>query len=84
MKKFAYIDKAGIMHITKDMQTAISYAQKGTTVIETEIEAKGGYPVVGKEEIIVYGPEKMKLDAQGARIPVIPVLAELYKQCEGK
>lgn len=84
MKKFAYIDKAGIMHITKDMQTAISYAQKGTTVIETEVEASGGYPVVKGEEIIVYSPEVMKIDAQGGKIKVIPELAELYKKCAGK
>lgn len=72
------------MHITKDMQTAIQYAKKGSNVMATDIEAKGGYPVINGEEIIVYGAENMKLDANGGRIPVISVLAELYKQCAGE
>lgn len=84
MKKFAYIDKAGIMHITKDMETALKYAQKGSTVVPTEVLAKGGYPLVEGEEIIVYAPDEMRKDAHGAKIPVVPELAELYKQCTGK
>ena len=41
-----------------------------------------GYPVVNGEEIIVYSPEEMKLDARGDVIEVIPELAELYNKCK--
>lgn len=85
MKKgFAYISKGGIMHITEDMQTAVGMALKGTKVVETQFEHKFGYPSVNGEEIIVYGPDEMKVDGGGEKIAVIPELARLYRECENR
>lgn len=84
MKKFAYLDKAGILHVVKDKETAEKYCAGGK-VVETEVEAKGGYPMAmyrgHLEEIIVYDEETMKVDARSLKIEAIPELAELYKAC---
>lgn len=81
MKKFAYIDKAGIMHIVESADTAKEYSANGKFV-ETEIAAKYGYPLNDEGiGVIVYSTEEMKLDAEGNTIDPIPALAELYRKC---
>ena len=80
---YAYIDKGGIMHMVADPNTAIEAIGRGKIVL-TDIPCKYGYPIVNGEQVIVYGPEDMKLDANEANIEPIPALAELYRQCEGK
>lgn len=80
MKKFAYIDRDGIMHVVKEEKTAKQYSGN-KKVIETDIEAENGYPVVNGKAVIVYSEECMKHTAKGKQIKVIPELAELYKKC---
>lgn len=83
MKKFAYLDKGGVLHITVNEQTAKEYSKSGK-VVETELPASGGYPVVADEEILVYSETKMKLEATSPETldaTMYPQLAELYKQC---
>ena len=80
MKKFAYVDRNGIMHAVKERKTAEQYSANGK-VVETEIEAAHSYPVVNKKQVIVYDEDAMKHDAKGKLIETIPELADLYKQC---
>ena len=80
-RKFAYLAEGGILHITKNIDTATKYAEKGTTVVPTEFPAEHGYPVVHGEQIIVYDEETMKITADGSTLRPIPALAELYSQC---
>ena len=80
MKKFAYVDRNGIMHVVKERKTAEQYSGN-KKVVETDIEAENGYPVVKGKQVIVYGEGCMKLDAKGKLIEPIPELADLYKQC---
>ena len=81
MKKNAYIDKAGIMHLVKDIAVAKEFSFNGK-VVETEIAEKYGLPLNSEGEgVIVYGPDDMKLDANGENISPIPALADLYKAC---
>lgn len=85
MKKYAYLDKAGIMHIVEERATAAKYSANGK-VVETDLPANGGYPMGmfrGRiHEIIVYDEETMKIEARGVKIPVIPELAALYEECK--
>ena len=52
MKKFAYLDKAYILHITKHEATAKSHSVNGK-VVTTNFPAKGGYPINEKENAYV-------------------------------
>lgn len=83
--KYAYLDKAGILHITEKEETAKKYSVTGK-VVATEVEAAHGYPLADGEEIIVYGPTEMKIDAKGSAIEdaeaKYPELAALYRECE--
>ena len=80
-KRYAYLTEAGILHINSSLEGAKENAANGK-IIETYIEAEHGYPVFNGEQIIVYSPTVMKLDAQSDKtIDPIPELAELYKQC---
>lgn len=81
MKKFAYIDRSGIMHVVSKIDTAREYKAVGTHVVETEIEAAHGYPVADGKQVIVYDEDCMKYDAKGKKIEPIPELAELYRKC---
>ena len=84
MKKgYAYIDKSGVLHVVKDIQTAIDYAMKGTKVIETEIEYEMGYPLSGGEQVIAYSDVKMKHSADGDDIVPVSAVSELYNLCRG-
>ena len=81
MKKYAYIDKGGIMHVVGSADTAKEYSVNGK-VVETEIEAKYGYPLNDEGiGVIVYSPEEMKLDTEAEAIAQIPALSELDKAC---
>lgn len=79
-KNYAYLTKAGIMKIVENPNTAMEYLGE-SNIILTDIECKYGYPVVNGKQIIVYGHDKMKLEANGKEIDAIPALAELYKKC---
>lgn len=80
MKKFAYLDKVGIMHIVEKMETAVEFCKKGK-VVATEIKSAHGFPLDKEGRgVIVYGPEEMKLEADEKNITPIPEFAALYKQ----
>lgn len=83
MTKYAYLDKAGIMHVVAKKDTAKEYSKTGK-VVETEIEANHGYPVADGEEIIVYAEDDMRLSAEGDKLDAgkYPQLAELYRACK--
>lgn len=83
MKKFAYIDKSGILHITAEKSDAVKYSANKKTV-ETEILSNGGYPIADGKEIIVYGEDEMKFDAGNKTLldaSKYPYLKQLYKAC---
>lgn len=74
MRQFAYLDYAGILHITKYEETAKSHA-KGKKYAATEVPAKGGYPVDDKgNAYVLYSETEEK---HGYEIPA--ELSELYK-----
>ena len=73
MKKFAYLDRAAILHITKHEHIAKSHGRDGKYV-ETEVPAQGGYPVDGDgNAYILYSETEEK---HGYPIP--NELVELY------
>ena len=76
MKKYAYLDKGNILHITQKEETAKQFSKTGK-VVETQVEASHGYPLADGKEIIVYGPNEMKWEAKGA---AIEDAAEKYKE----
>ena len=80
-KNYAYLTKAGILHVVDNPNTAVEAIGKGKIVL-TDIPCKYGYPVIEGKQVIVYGPCEMKHEAKGENIPDIPSLAELYKKCE--
>ena len=81
MKKYAYVDKIGVMHIVDTREVAEDFKQRGK-VVETEIKAKNGFPIDETGEgVIVYGEDKMKYEAKGADIVPIPAFAVLYRKC---
>ena len=55
-----------------------------SNIVLTDIEYKYGYPVINGEQIIVYSPTLMKLEANGEKINSIPALAELYNKYKNK
>ena len=82
--KFAYIDTAGILHITKYYESAQRCVKKLKDkddniikiwpIVETDFPAKGGYPVDEKEnEYTIYSETE---ERHGYEIPA--ELAELY------
>ena len=88
MKKFAYLDSAYILHITKGKEYAERDVKKEYDdnhniikiwpIVETEFPGKGGYPVDhGGNAYILYSES---LDAHQKKIPV--ELSELYKKCK--
>lgn len=79
-KKYAYLDKGGILHVSASYDTAKQYSKNGV-VVETEVKAEHGYPIAGGQQIIVYNEETMKVHADGDKLEPIPVLAALYSQC---
>ena len=79
MKKFAYLDSAEILHITKKEEIAKSHAKNGK-VVATDYPAEGGYPVVGeygekRKAYILYSETE---ERHGFPIP--EELAELYRR----
>ena len=62
-KNYTYLTKSGIMKIVENPNTALE------TIGENNIiECKYGYPVVNGKQIIVYGPDKMKLEANREKL----------------
>lgn len=81
MKNYAYLSEKEILHVVKDRETAEMYATG--RIVETELAARGGYPLADGEEIIVYSETDMRLAAKGAKLPEgkYPALAALYQAC---
>ena len=79
-KNYTYLTKSGIMKIVENPNTSMEIMRE-SSIILTNIECKYGYPVVNGKQIIIYGHDKMKLEATGEKIDDIPSLAELYKKC---
>ena len=84
MKRFAYLDKAGIMHVVEKKETAEEYRKLGK-IVETDVQAVLGFPLDEKGKgVIVYGPELMKYEATDKKfIEPVKELSELYKNCIG-
>ena len=80
-KGYAYLTKGGIMKVVENPNTAMGAKGEQSNIVLTDIEYKYGYPVINGEQIIVYSPTLMKLEATGEKIDDIPSLAELYKKC---
>lgn len=74
MKKFAYLDYAGILHITRNEEIAKSHAKNGK-YIATEIPAEGGYPI-NRQNGSAYILYSEKEEKHGYDIP--EELAKLY------
>lgn len=85
---YAYVDAGKILHVTSSKETAEEYCKFGK-VVETKIPCGGGYPIAtyngNEEEIIVYGPNEMKIDSNDIEInaSLFPHLSELYNNCYG-
>ena len=84
MKRFAYLDKAGIMHVVEKKETAEEYRKLGK-IVETDVQAVLGFPLDEKEKcVIVYAPELMKYETTDKKfIEPVKELSELYKKCMG-
>ena len=86
---YAYLTKAGIMHIAE--KSSAENSKEQGVIVPTDIPNSGGYPTAiykGKEEqIIVYSEDEMKIDATDNEIKdsqvLYPHLVELYRKCKG-
>ena len=65
MMNFAYLDRGGILHVTKKRKTALTYAATGKYV-ETDHPAMHGYPLFNGEEVVMYGPEEAYINGNGS------------------
>jgi hypothetical protein len=76
--KYAYVDYAGIFHITKSEAIAKSHGRNGKYET-TKIPAKGGYPYVeGYGSIIYYGGKEVKKESM---LPYVTnEMIELYNK----
>lgn len=63
-KYFGYLDKGDILHIVKDKNTAKEHSKNGK-VVETEVYAEHGYPVVENKTIIVYTETYLWIEDKG-------------------
>lgn len=88
MRKYAYIDKGGILHVVERQIEAKKYSKDGRYVI-TEIATKHGYPLVKKgrneTEIVVYSLEEAYINGNrtdGTKVDLYnyPVIKEIYEQ----
>ena len=90
MAKYAYLDRAEILHISASEDTAKEYAKATGIVVATELPAAHGYPLIitatGEEEAIVYGPDEIRLSAKGPKLDPshYPALVALWKECKGE
>lgn len=86
---YAYLTKAGIMHIAE--KSSAENSKEQGVIVPTDVPNSGGYPTVihkGKEEqIIVYSEDEMNIEAKGQPIEdakvLYPHLSELYRKCKG-
>lgn len=75
MKKYAYLDTAYILHITKSLDVAESHSVN-KKIEKTDYPAKGGYPVDEKgNAYVLYSETEEK-----HRYEIPAELAELYKK----
>lgn len=87
-KGYAYLAKGDILHIATEEKDARTYSVNGK-VVETSLRYAHGYPlgiVKDKmEELIVYGPQEIKVTAQdkeSLNVALYPELVELWKACK--
>lgn len=86
--KYAYLDSANILHITKGMEYAQRDVKKEKDkdnnvikvwpIVETEFPAKGGYPIDNVGNYYVLYSEKE--DKHGKKIPY--ELEQIYLACK--
>ena len=81
---FAYVDKAGILHVVAQRETAEEYAAKA--VVETDLGYHGGFPLCGGQEVVMYSLKEAYANGNmrnGRKLKVedIPQLVELYRSC---
>lgn len=83
MIKFAYLDRAGILHISDSEKKAKESSEKGR-VVPTEYPADDGFPLVDGEAIIVYSETVMKKNFKSPFLDVsmYPQLVDLYRRCK--
>ena len=88
MRKYAYIDKGGVLHIVEKQIDARKYSKDDRYII-TEVESKHGYPVVKKgrntTEIVVYSLEEAyingnRTDGTKVELDNYPIVKEIYEQ----
>ena len=83
---YAYIDKAGILHVVAERKTAEEYA--AGKVVETNLPFSGGYPLHGSKDVTMYSEDLAYLggNARSGRKVVpeedIPEILALYKSCK--
>lgn len=56
-----------IMRVFENPNTSMEIMRE-SSIILTNIECKYGYPIVNGKQIIVYGPDKMKLEANREKL----------------
>lgn len=56
-----------IMRVFENPNTSMEIMRE-SSIILTNIECKYGYPVVNGKQIIIYGHDKMKLEANGEKL----------------
>lgn len=86
MRKYAYIDNGGVLHIVEKQIDARKYSKDDRYAI-TEMESNHGYPVVKKgrttTEIVVYSLEEAyingnRTDGTKVEIDNYPDVKDLY------
>lgn len=86
-KKFAYVDKGNVLHVTVSEDSAKEYSKHGKYV-ETTIPSQFGYPVVPYddklEQIIVYGLDEAyvegnRTDGKKVDLTIYHEVYDLYK-----
>lgn len=65
---FAYLDKYGILHIVDEKITAEEFA--ASTIVETSIPNKGGFPVTDNGSHIIVYTESGKYKIGGVEAPI--------------
>ena len=86
MKKYAYLDKGGILHVSASKKTAQEYSANHQ-VVETEHPADHGYPVHNGEEVIMYAEDEAYIhgnvgDGKRLNLEKAPELVALYRACK--
>lgn len=66
MKRFAYLDKGGVLHMVKNQADAVKYAANGKVeTVDMEVSANG-YPIVNiggeEKDLVCYSDCRMYYD----------------------